>query len=277
MSRATAEISGGPTAARATSVRRPSRRLDLAQALFVPVLSVALLTLVWEIVASRMATILFPPPHVALEALIKELTAGRLLSDVAISLQRIAIGFALGSTVGALIGLLMGTSTLLRRFFDPYVNFFRFVPSIAMISPMIIWFGIGETSKVALIWYTSTWIVLLNTMSGVFGVSENKIRAARCFGASRVQVFRHVVLPSTLPYILTGMRIGMASSFTTVVAAEMVAADKGLGYLIINSRLWFAIDVIFAAIVTLGVLGLLTDRLFQLLGNTLFWKYRATN
>jgi NitT/TauT family transport system permease protein len=277
MSRATVEATHRPVAARARPARRPSRALDVAQALFIPLLSIALLTILWELVARRMATVLFPPPSVAMQALIKELTAGRLVSDVAISLQRIVAGFALGSAVGALIGMLMGSSSLLRRFFDPYVNFFRFVPSIAMISPMIIWFGIGETSKIALIWYTTTWVVLLNTMAGVFSVSENKIRAARCFGASRLQVFRHVILPSTLPHILTGMRVAMAASFTTVVAAEMVAADTGLGYLIINSRLWFAIDVIFAAIVVLGLLGLLADRLFQLIEDVFFWKYRSKN
>jgi NitT/TauT family transport system permease protein len=277
MSEATAEATEGPAAARFHGVRRPRRRFDLAQALFIPALSVVLLTLLWQVVASRMATVLFPPPSVAAQALIRELAAGTLIRDISISLQRITVGFALGSLVGALIGLLMGTFTVVRRFFDPFVNFFRFVPSIAMISPMIIWFGIGETSKIVLILYTTTWTVLLSTMAGVFSVSENKVRAARCFGANRAQVFRYVILPSTIPHILTGMRIGMAASFTTVVAAEMVASDNGLGYLIINSRLWFAIDVIFAAIVVLGVLGLVADRLFQIIGNTLFWKYHAKN
>jgi NitT/TauT family transport system permease protein len=128
-----------------------------------------------------------------------------------------------------------------------------------------------------LITYTTTFIVLLNTLAAVFNVPRNKIRAAQSLGATRVQLFRLVILPASLYGIFTGMRVGMGLSFTTVVAAEMIAADAGLGYLIINSRLWFQTDVIFVGIIMLGALGYLADKTFQGLIRRVAWRYAPTN
>ena len=136
------------------------------------------------------------------------------------------------------------------------MQFFRFVPSLAWLTPVVIWFGIGETSKVLIIVYTTMFIVLINTMVGVSHIAPNKLRAAACLGATPFKTFIFVTLPATLPFILTGMRLAMGNSFATVVAAEMIAADSGLGYLIFNSRLWMATDKIFIGIVCLGALGL---------------------
>ena len=190
---------------------------------------------------------------------------GSIYPHIGMSLARIAAGFLIGSALGAPIGLLMGTWRPFRAFLDPYVQFFRFIPSIAWLTPAVIWFGIGETSKVLIIVYTTIFIVIINTVVGVSNIAANKLWAARSLGANRVQEFIYVVLPATLPFILTGMRLAMGNSFATVVSAEMIAAESGLGFLIYNSRLWMATDTIFVSIAVLGFLGLSADRIFRAL------------
>jgi len=260
----------------ATAARRP-RRFGLPAAL-VPVASVAALLLVWQVVsATFFPPVLFPTPVMVGKAFVAEIASGRLLRDSLVSLRRIFAGFALGCAIGASLGLLMGSVRLARQALDPFIQFGRFVPSISLLSPALIWFGIGEGSKLFLITYTTTFIVLLNTLGAVLTVPRNKIRAAQSLGATRWQLFRLVMLPASLHGIFTGMRVGMGLSFTTVVAAEMIAADTGLGFLIINSRLWFQTDVVFVGIITLGVLGYLADKAFQALIHRLAGRYAPTH
>jgi NitT/TauT family transport system permease protein len=218
---------------------------------------------VWQLSARLFfdPVILPAPSRIAREG-IDTLRDGTLVANVGASLFRIVAGFALGSALGVLLGLAMGTLDWVRRFLDPIVNFLRFIPPIAWISPFLIWFGIGETSKVLLITYTVTFMVLLNTMAGIYAIPRNRLRAARSMGASRLQIFRWVVVPSVVAYMLTGMRIGMANAFTTIVTAEMIAAQAGLGFLILVSKNYGATDLIMLGMIMLGVLGLLADRLF---------------
>jgi len=261
----------------APSKTAAGHRLGVPAAL-APVLSVCALLLVWQVVsATFFPPVLFPTPAMVGKALVGEILSGRLLTDSAVSLRRIFAGFVLGCAVGAGLGLLMGSVRLARRTLDPYIQFGRFVPSISLLSPALIWFGIGEGSKLFLITYTTTFIVLLNTLGAVLSVPRNKIRAAQSLGATRWQLFRLVMLPASLHGIFTGMRVGMGLSFTTVVAAEMIAADTGLGYLIISSRLWFQTDVVFVGIITLGTLGYLTDKIFQALIRRLAGRYAPTH
>jgi ABC-type nitrate/sulfonate/bicarbonate transport system permease component len=150
-----------------------------------------------------------------------------------------------------------------RRVLEPYTEFLRFIPATALITVAVIWFGIGEGSKIFLIIYTTVFIVIINTAAGVSAVAPNKIRAARSLGASSRQVFMYVALPATVPYILTGMRLAMGNSFVTIVAAELVAANAGLGKMIWDSRLYMLVDNIFVALLVLGLLGFTADRLFR--------------
>jgi ABC-type nitrate/sulfonate/bicarbonate transport system permease component len=230
------------------------------------VVSIIGLIMLWHLIATTFfKPQFFPPPLLVLSTGREMLESGELMEHVSISLQRILAGFLIGSAIAAPAGLLMGSIPVVRAVFDPYVQFFRFVPSLAWLTPVVIWFGIGETSKVLIIVYTTIFIVLINTMVGVSHIAPNKLRAAACLGATPLKAFIFVTLPATLPFILTGMRLAMGNSFATVVAAEMIAADSGLGYLIFNSRLWMATDKIFIGIVCLGALGLITDRLFRYL------------
>jgi NitT/TauT family transport system permease protein len=210
-------------------------------------------------------SVLFPPPlSVALKA-VELMRTGVIFEHVGVSLQRILSGFLLGSAVGVPVGLLMGNFEVARKLIEPYTEFFRFVPATAMITVAVIWFGIGEASKVFLIMYTTVFIVVLNTAAGVSSIAPNKIRAAQALGASSLQVFLFVACPATLPYILTGMRIAMGNSFATIVAAEMVASNSGLGYMLWTARLYMLVDEIFVPLLVLGLLGFATDRLFRIL------------
>ena len=222
------------------------------------------LFLVWHVVAVYVvASVLFPPPYAVLLRGIELFQDGTLQANVGISLQRIVIGFVAGSLLGIPIGLVIGSFPLARKFLEPWTEFLRFIPSVAMITIAVIWFGIGESSKVFLIIYTTIFIVILNTAAGVGAISPNKIRAAQALGANTRQIFFLVAFPATVPYILTGMRIAMANSFTTIVAAELVAANEGLGVMLWQGRMYMQIDDIFVALVSLCILGFVADRLFR--------------
>ena len=133
-----------------------------------------------------------------------------------------------------------------------------------MFPAALIWLGIGEESKVSRFAYPRFFVVATPTAAGVGAVARDKPRAAQCLGASRLQVFALVALPATVPYILTGMRLAMANSFVTIVAAELVASNDGLGKMLWDARLFMQVEDIFVALVALGLLGFATDRLFRL-------------
>jgi len=229
-------------------------------------LAIALLIGVWWLSASLFfSPLFFPTPDRVVVKAWYLLQDGSLLENTWASVQRILLGFLIGSAIGAPIGLTMGAFRRVHAIIDVYVEIFRFIPSIAWLTPAIIWFGIGETSKVFIIVYTTVFVVILNTAVGVKNISPDKINAARSLGANRWQLFMLVIVPATVPFILTGMRLAMANSFTTVVSAEMVAASHGLGYLIWSSRVYFETDAIFVSMAMLGLLGFLADRVFRIM------------
>lgn len=246
-----------------------SRRHSLYSAV-----SVLLFLGLWQWASTRLIDPFFLPAPTAVAAGALELWRdGTLLSFAGASLGRIFTGWVVGSSLAIPVGLLVGSSPLVKGLVDPYIHFFRFVPAIALVTVFMVWFGVGEVSKVLLITYATAFIVMINTATGVAAIPEEKVQAARCLGASPRQVFFHVTVPATVPYIFVGMRLAMASSFLVIVAAEMLAANSGLGYLVWTSRLYFRIDWMFAAIVALGLLGYLTDRLWRVAGGTVLRRF----
>lgn len=242
------------------SVSRLTRLGSRARSL----LSVVVLLAAWQLLAGVLKTRWgVPSPLDIGETFVLLTKDGSLPGHIAASLTRIFSGFVIGSLLAVVLGLLMGTSLFVRRFVEPYVHFLRHVPPIALISIALILFGLGENSKRFLIAYTTTFVVMLSTMTGVMSIPQNRVRPALCFGATRAQIFFRVILPSTVSFIYTGMRIGLGNSFATVVVAEMLAAQSGLGFLIFYSYQILAIDRVLVGIITLGVLGFLADRLFQ--------------
>jgi NitT/TauT family transport system permease protein len=219
------------------------------------------------------SSVLFPPPAIVFNKAVILVRNGVLLEHLWASVQRILIGFIAGSLLGIPIGLAMGSFRPVRQILEPYTEFLRFIPSVAMITVAVIWFGIGEASKIFLIIYTTIFIVILNTAAGVSAIADNKIRAAQALGATRGQIFFHVALPATVPYILTGMRLAMANSFTTIVAAELIAANEGLGKMLWDGRMFMLVDDIFVSLVCLGLLGFSVDRMFRWSIYTFAGKY----
>jgi NitT/TauT family transport system permease protein len=227
-------------------------------------LGFASLFLLWHVTSAWLVqSVLFPTPWKVVLKAIELGRDGTLWEESSASLGRIASGFAGGSLIGIPLGLAIGSFAIVRRLLEPYTEFLRFIPATAMITVAVIWFGIGEGSKVFLIIYTTVFIVIINTAAGVSAVAPNKIRAARSLGAGPAQVFFFVALPATVPYILTGMRLAMANSFVTIIAAELVAANNGLGRMIWDSRMYMLVDQIFVALLVLGLLGFTADRLFR--------------
>jgi len=237
-------------------------------------LGFASLFVIWQLTSIYLVgSVLFPPPTVVLRKGLMLAKNGILFEHLWASLQRILAGFVAGSLLGIPIGLAMGSFRPVRKLLEPYTEFLRFIPSVAMITVAVIWFGIGEASKIFLIIYTTIFIVILNTAAGVSAIAPNKIRAAESLGATQAQIFFHVALPATVPYILTGMRLAMANSFTTIVAAELIAANDGLGKMLWDGRLFMLVDEIFVSLVTLGLLGFVTDRMFRWSIYTFAGKY----
>ena len=214
----------------------------------------------WAVASRSLESPLFPSPVQIVDATIEMLRNGTLVSDVAVSLQRILVGFALGCLVGIPLGLAMGLFRVVRALADPIVQFLRFVPPIAWLIPAIMWFGIGETSKIVIIFYMTVFLVLLNTMAGVAALQRNHLRAAENYEVGRWQLFAWVVLPATMSYSVAGARIALGNSFAAVVGAELIAANAGLGYRIVESGKWMAMADMFAAMLVLGLLGIAADR-----------------
>ncbi|MDF2922114.1 MAG: nitrate transporter permease [Paenibacillaceae bacterium] len=228
---------------------------------------------VWQLAALYYGEDIIPGPAQTFRAAWELLQDGDLVHYIGISFYRVLSGWVLGSLVAVPVGLLIGKVYAIRVFAEPLLNFIRFIPPIAFITLFMVWFGIGEQSKIALIMYATLFIVVLNTLTGVLSVEEDKIRAARSMGASEWQILLHVVVPATTPYIFTGVRLAMGTSYMAIIGAEMIAANEGVGYLIWNSRLYFRTDWIFVGLISLGLMGFLTDRAFGLFGRKVLYRY----
>lgn len=230
--------------------------------------------LIWELMALWVHKPAFlPSPMDTLNGAIELIRNGELFASIVASFSRVVMGFTIGTCIGIPLGLCMGKSEIIRAFVDPYVEFFRFIPPIAFVTLAVIWFGLGETSKVVLIVYTTVFMVAINTMIGVLGIDPDKRFAALCLGASEREVFFHVTIPASIPNIITGMKIAMGNSYMTVVSAEMVAAKSGIGFLIFNSRLFLLTEWIFVGIITLGLMGFVSDRALRIVANRLLSRY----
>lgn len=236
--------------------------------------SVSIVLLLWQYLSSRaIIPLLFPSPLSTVRVGLGLIAKGQLQADVWATLGRIVAGFALGSALGVAGGLAMGAFRPVRLFFEPYLQFLRFLPALAWIPAVMLWLGTGERAKIALLAYTTVFIVALNTMVGVTRVPRNQVRAARSFGATSGNIFFLVTIPATVGYMLAGMRLAMGNCFMTVVAAELVASDSGLGYLIFSSRQWMQTELAFVGIFVLGCLGLIADHLFRATSGWLLRRY----
>ncbi len=260
------------------SERSPNRGtlsalFDGSNPVFMTMLTLVVTLIAWTVGASFSSPWFFPSPMAVVQAMITLTESGDLPKAIGISYFRILVGWSAGCIIAIPIALVAGRIAAIRLVVEPFFNFFRFVPPIALLGIAILWFGIGEESKIAIIIYTSLFTVFINTMAGAASIDESPARAARSLGATRRQVLLHVVLPATVPAILIGMRVGMGFSFMSVVAAEMIAANEGVGFLIYNARLFLKTANAFAGIITLGAMGLLADLVFRSVVRRVFRKH----
>jgi NitT/TauT family transport system permease protein len=220
--------------------------------------------LAWEIVARSeiFPARLFPSLEV-IAATFWRLTAnGILLHHAADTILRLAGGFALAAVVGVTIGILMGRSRFAEDVFLPLVSIGAPIPGIAYAPLFLLWFGLGNVSAVLLVAFVSTFPIIFNTWTGVKAVKEIWVRSAQAMGADDRRLFRHVILPGALPYIMTGLRLGLAQAWRILVGVEMLAAVPwGLGWLIFGAREFLNIDVMLAGVAVIGILGLALEKL----------------
>jgi ABC-type nitrate/sulfonate/bicarbonate transport system permease component len=236
------------------------------RAILLPIFSLTVAVILWQIASTTLLNpLLIPPPSEVFRTALPMIRSGELFEHAGISLWRIAVGFFSGSLLAIIVGVFMGRMKLLEEFTDPVIEVLRYLSPTAMIPIAIIWFGIGEMSKYFLIFWATFFFVLINTVAGVARTPIARQRAAQCMGASRLQIFAYVVIPSAIPYIFTGMRVAMASAFMAIIPSEMLAADSGLGFLLQQSGVLMQTNRIFVALAAISLLGFATDRLFQAL------------
>jgi NitT/TauT family transport system permease protein len=204
------------------------------------------------------------------------LFSGELLHDAASSLFRVVCGFAIGAGLALPLGLGMGASPRAYQLFHPLVQLLRPIPPIAFIPLAILWFGLGNPPAIFLIALGGFFPVLMNVIAGVRQVDGIYIRAARNLGAGRAVLFRRVIVPAAMPYILTGMRIGIGTAFIVVIVSEMIAVNDGLGYRILEAREFMWSDKIIAGMITIGLLGLGIDSGMSRLNDHLLRWHRGT-
>jgi NitT/TauT family transport system permease protein/taurine transport system permease protein len=239
-------------------------------------LSLVMGLVVWHLLSTYVVNPhLIPPPSAVARAAGVMVRTGEIFRHAAASLGRILVGFLLGSAVAIVLGVLMGRIRVVNELSDPIIEVLRYLSPTAMIPIAVIWFGIGETSKYFLIFWGTFFFVLINTIAGTVRTPVARQRAARCLGANELEIFLFVVIPSAIPYIVTGMRVAMAASFMSIIPAEMLAADSGLGYLLQQSSLLIQTDRIFVALAMISGLGFLTDRLFRVVVERTLRRFMA--
>jgi NitT/TauT family transport system permease protein len=216
---------------------------------------------VWALI-SRVPTIgsIISNPWTIARTFWTELSSGRLGMNVYASLYRVVCGFLLGLAAAIPVAFLMAWYGVVRGLVEPWIQFFRTVPPIALIPLVIVAEGVGERAKIAVIFVATFLVMVISIYQGVRNVDPTLIKAARVLGAKDRNIFLEVVIPASLPYILVGIRLGVASAWTTLVAAELTGANKGLGNMITEAGLYFRMDLVILGIVVIGVIGYIMDK-----------------
>ena len=242
-------------------------------------LSVILFLILWEI-APRIGLVeqtFIAPPSVVLSTIWDLLKTGEIFTHIGVSLERALMGFLLAAVVAVPLGFFLGGwYKTFQRVVTPLLRLLGEVNPFALFPVFILLFGIGEVSKVAMIFWVCQWPILFHTVTGVEGVDPLLIKSARSMGADRKTLFFRVVLPTAAPSIFTGLKIGSGTAFFMLIAAEMIGASSGLGWMVWNAQVNYQIPKLFAATVTISILGLIINQLFiQVEHRLIGWKEAA--
>ncbi|MCS7461702.1 ABC transporter permease [Paenibacillus doosanensis] len=199
-------------------------------------------------------------PTIVVKTFISETASGRMWTNVGASLFRVLGGFSLGLIVAIPVAFLMGWYSVVRSVVEPWIQFFRTIPPIALIPLVIVAQGVGESAKVTVIFVSTFLVMVISIFQGVRNVDPTLIRASRVLGARDRDIFFEVIVPASFPYILVGVRLGLAAAWTTLVAAELTGANKGLGNMIMEASLYFRMEVVILGIIVIGIIGLAMDK-----------------
>ena len=218
---------------------------------------------VWQVLSSLniWPRVLFPSPAEVFWASVVDLRSGVLLTNLAVSLRSLGIGFLVGFSLAVPLAYLMGLSRRCRDFFDPLVNLLQAIPGLAWIPFAILWFGLGQGAVTFIIVMSVFFPVLHNLLTGIRLVQPVLVEAAQTLGAGRAAIIGHVIFPSTLPNMMTGIRLGVAFGFRSLVGGEMIASTDGIGYAIFNAQQYFQSARIVVGMLTIGITWLIMDRL----------------
>lgn len=221
---------------------------------------------------------LLPTPMEVLQSGIDTARTGDLQRDIAASLSRVFQGFFLAAVSGVTMGVAVASLRSVALLIEPMIEMLRPIPPLAFLPMLVLWFGIGEMSKILFIAYAAFFPVFTTTLEGIKYVDPVLQRAAASLGASRAEMFRYVVLPAAAPAIITGLRLGFALSFFVIVAAEFIASDSGLGYLINDARTYFMVAQMLMGAIVIGIIGFFFNALLRILeGRLLRWRAAVRN
>ena len=239
----------------------------------VNILSIVTFALLWEIAGRMMDSTLIPPLSKIASAWLRLLMNGKLLENLAMSLWTLAAGFLLAVTLGVIIGVLMGRFSQVEHFLDLYINALMSAPMTAFVPLLIMWFGLGVQSRIAVVFLFAFFVIVINTMTGVKQVDRIFVEMARSFGAKELEVFFKVVLPAAMPAIMAGISIGMGRAVKGMVTAEMLLTLTGVGGMIMQYGSAFATDALFAVILTILMVAMIAMQLVKIVDRRLTgWK-----
>lgn len=208
---------------------------------------------------------LLPSPRTVLETLIELSGSGVLAKHMLVSLKRVGAGYLVAIGLAVPVALLFSLSGALRRMVEPLLEFLRQIPPLAMMPLLILWLGIGETQKIGIIVLSCFFPIFLGVRGGIAAVDRKLIDVGTVYGFSRAEIMLRIVLPSALPSIVVGLRIGLGYSWRALVGAELIASSAGLGYMIVDAENLARTDIVLAGILVIGVLGLISDHLLRYL------------
>ena len=242
---------------------------------FLGILPLVLILLLWQYLGTTGAInpSILPRPSVLIQKLFPVIESGTLLKNLLASLHRVLIGYAAGAFAGLVLGILIGFFPLAEKLSGILIGLLRPIPALACIPLLILALGIGEESKIAVIMIGSFWPVLLNTIQGIHSVDPKLIQLGNVLEKSRFQIITRIILPSAFPYIFTGLRLGISASWTNIVAAEMIAASAGMGYMISYAREMSQPALVLIGILTIGIVGLCIDALVIIIQKkAIYWN-----
>lgn len=256
-----------PARARPASPSRFQRFMIERRSTMIATASIVAGLVLWEIAARWVIhdKLFLVAPSAVIARSLELLRTGELQKHTATSAFEFFVGFGLAAAVGIFSGLIIGTSKLTRSIATPWISALYSTPTVALSPLLILWFGIGPWSKIIVVFIVSVFPVLVNTQAGIEGADDRLIETAHAFGAKRVQMFTKVLLPSAVPFIIAGLRLGIGRALVGVVVAELFGATSGLGYLITVSSQVFDMGALFAAVVILAGAGVISTELIKVI------------